>query len=165
MQDKVNPQAAVLQDFEKRIGDYVSQEKNLSKGISPTKQTTEPQTIIDRQHELAQRIRDARRDAKQGDIFSPEIAKEFHRLIGIALQGQNKADVKKSLARAEPVQLPLHVNDSWPSNIPLQSTPPSILLNLPRLPQELEYRITGHALVLRDTAANIVVDLIPDAIP
>jgi hypothetical protein len=63
------------------------------------------------------------------------------------------------------VRLTLHVNDSYPANIPLQSTPPTILMNLPRLPPELEYRIDGHALVLRDTAANIVVDLMPDAIP
>jgi hypothetical protein len=47
----------------------------------------------------------------------------------------------------------------------LQSTPPTILMNLPRLPPELEYRINGRALVLRDTNANLVVDLIPDAIP
>ena len=51
-----------------------------------------------------------------------------------------------------------------PPNIPLQSTPPTILLNLPRLPPELEYRIVGRTLVLRDAVANIVVDLIPDAI-
>jgi hypothetical protein len=38
-------------------------------------------------------------------------------------------------------------------------------MNLPRLPPELEYRIAGHALVLRDAVANLVVDLMPDAIP
>jgi hypothetical protein len=78
---------------------------------------------------------------------------------------KNNGDVKKSLARAEPVRLTLHVNDTYPAKIPLQSTPPTILLNLPRLPPELEYRIVGHALVLRDAVANVVVDLIPDAIP
>jgi hypothetical protein len=61
--------------------------------------------------------------------------------------------------------VPLKVNEAYPPNIPLQSTPATILLNLPRLPQELEYRIAGHALVLRDAVANIVVDLMPDAIP
>ena len=164
-QDNVNPQTEALKDFEKRISDYVSLEGNLAKGLSAMKQTTEPQTIIDRQHELAKKLREARSQAQQGAIFSPEITREFRRLIGIAMRGQSSVDVKKSLSRAEPVRLTLHVNDAYPSNVPLQSTPPSILMNLPRLPPELEYRIAGHALVLRDTSANIVVDLIPDAIP
>jgi hypothetical protein len=164
-QDDVNPQTATLKDFEKRISDYVSLQKNLQKGLAPAKQTTEPQTIIDRQGELARKIREARSNARQGDIFTPDIAKEFRRLIGLAKQGKNDEHIKKSLERAEPVRLTLHVNEAYPANIPLQSTPPSILLNLPRLPPELEYRITGRALVLRDATANIVVDLIPDAIP
>ncbi len=164
-QDNVNPQTAALKDFETRVGDYVTLQKNLSKGLAPTKQTTEPHTIIDRQSELAHKIREARSKAQQGDIFTPEIAQEFRRLIGLAKQGQNNAQIKKSLERSEPVRLTLHVNEAYPTNIPLQSTPPTILLNLPRLPAELEYRIVGHALVLRDSVANLVVDLIPDAIP
>jgi hypothetical protein len=139
-------------------------EKNLAKGISLTKQTTEPQTIIDRQKELADRIREARSRAQPGDIFTPEISNEFRRLLALAMAGQNDSHIKKSLERAEPVRLILHVNDSYPGKIPLQSTPPSILMNLPRLPPELEYRIIGRTLTLRDSVANLVVDLMPDAI-
>ena len=49
--------------------------------------------------------------------------------------------------------------------MPLQSTPPSLLLNLPVLPKGIEYRVVDHALLLRDTEANIVVDYIPDVFP
>jgi hypothetical protein len=164
-QDDANPQTTSLKEFEKRVSDYVSFERNLAKGLAPAKQTTEPHTIIDRQNELARKIREARSQAQQGAIFSPEISKEFHRLIGLAMAGKRDGEVRKSLARAEPVRLTLHVNDSYPAKVPLQSTPPTILMNLPRLPPELEYRINGQTLVLRDTAANIVVDLMPDAIP
>jgi hypothetical protein len=164
-QVNVSPQAAALQDFEKRIGDYVSLEKNLSKGIQLTKPTDEPHIILDRQRDLAKKIREARRQVPQGAIFTPEISKEFRRLLGLAMAGANQGDVKKSLARSEPVRLALRVNESYPAEVPLQSTPPTILMNLPRLPPELEYRIDGRALVLRDANANLVVDLIPDAIP
>jgi len=164
-QDTVNPQITALQDFEKRIRDYVSLEKSLAKGLSATKPTTEPQVILDRQGELARKIRETRSQAQQGAIFTPEVSKEFRRLLGLAMAGQNDAHIKKSLERAEPVRLTLHVNEAYPAKIPLQSTPPSILLNLPRLPPELEYRIVGHTLTLRDAVANIVVDLMPDAIP
>ena len=39
--------------------------------------------------------------------------------------------------------------------------PPSILLNLPKLPEELEYRFVGPHLILHDVNANLIVDFIP----
>jgi len=159
------PQFAALQDFQKRVSDYVKFENNLAKGSSVNKPTDEPHLILERQHELARKIREGRSQAKEGDIFTAAISKEFRRLLGIAMAGGNNVGIQKSLAHSEPVHLALHVNESYPADVPLQSTPPTILINLPRLPPELEYRIDGHALVLRDTAANLVIDLIPNAIP
>jgi hypothetical protein len=164
-QDAANPQFAALRDFEKRISDYVKLENNLAKGNPVNQPTDTPHLIIERQHELARKIREARAKARQGDIFTPAISKEFKRLLGLAMAGGNNVGIQKSLAHSEPVHLALHVNETYPADVPLQSTPPTILINLPRLPPELEYRIDGHALVLRDTGANMVIDLIPHAIP
>ena len=69
------------------------------------------------------------------------------------------------MRHGEPAKIELQVNQSYPENIPLQSTPPSLLLNLPELPKGLEYRILGRELVLRDSDANIVVDYVPNALP
>ena len=38
-----------------------------------------------------------------------------------------------------------------------------LLANLPQLPEDMEYRVVGSDLVLRDVDANIIVDLIPNA--
>jgi hypothetical protein len=165
LQGGANPKFAALQDFEQRISDYVKLENNLAKGIAVNKPTEEPHIILERQHELARKIREARAKARQGDIFTPAISKEFNRLLGLAMAGGNNVGIQKSLAHSEPVHLALHVNETYPADVPLQSTPPTILMNLPRLPPELEYRIDAHALVLRDTGANLVIDLIPNAIP
>jgi hypothetical protein len=164
-QTRINPDALIVQDFQKKITAYITLQKTLAKDLPPMKSTEEPEKISDHQHHLASKIREARRAAPQGAIFTPEIAKEFHRLLGFAHQGEDNARIKKSLERAEPVYMTLHVNDAYPPHIPLQSTPPTILANLPRLPPELEYRIVGKTLILRDTTANIVVDLIPNALP
>jgi hypothetical protein len=59
----------------------------------------------------------------------------------------------------------LRVNQRYPQGVPLQSTPPTLLLNLPQLPKELEYRIVGRDLVLRDIGANLVVDYLPNILP
>ena len=43
--------------------------------------------------------------------------------------------------------------------------PPSLLMALPQLPRELDYRIVGRDLVLHDVNADLVVDIIPNALP
>ena len=72
--------------------------------------------------------------------------------------------ISSSLRHAEPAKIELQINQSYPETVPLQSTPPTLLLNLPELPKGLEYRILGRELVLRDSDANIVVDYLPDAL-
>jgi hypothetical protein len=56
------------------------------------------------------------------------------------------------------------VNAPYPP-VPLQSTPPTLLANLPELPPGLDYRIVNRTLVLRDVQANLVLDFIPKALP
>jgi hypothetical protein len=38
-------------------------------------------------------------------------------------------------------------------------------LNLPPVPPEVEYRVVGHALILRDIDANLIVDSVWNVIP
>jgi hypothetical protein len=47
----------------------------------------------------------------------------------------------------------------------LSLVPPALLLKLPQLPKELDYRFVGRHLILRDATANIIVDYILDAVP
>lgn len=159
---EVNAGAALVQDFSNRLDLYMKVRKPL---VAKLKPTNSPTAIIDRQRNLAADIKLARPQAGQGDIFTPAICGEFRRLIGIAMGGRRAHRVRQSLKRAEPVHLHLRVNDTYPTNVPLQSTPPTLLANLPRLPQPLDYRVIGRDLVLHDMEANIIVDFIPNAIP
>jgi hypothetical protein len=47
----------------------------------------------------------------------------------------------------------------------MATMPPSLLAALPELPRELEYRIVGNYLVLRDVDAALILDYIPAAVP
>jgi hypothetical protein len=58
----------------------------------------------------------------------------------------------------------LQVNAKYPEGTPLPTMPPNLLVRLPPLPEELEYRIIGKDLILRDADANLIVDFIPGAI-
>jgi len=164
-QKQVNADAALIEDFDKRIAGYLKLRKTVESGMSKLKPTNAPDGILRHEHELGHRIRSARAGAKQGSIFTPEITGEFRRLIALAMKGSNAEHVHTSLRNAEPVRPLLRVNESYPHKLPLQSTPPSILLNLPGLPRELEYRIDGHDLALRDLGANLIVDIAPNVIP
>src|SRR5271166_6313956 len=82
---KVNADARLVDEFENRIKGYVKLRKQLEGHLLALKPTVSPEKIARHERELAERIRQARRDAAQGSIFTPEIAAEFRRLIGIAM--------------------------------------------------------------------------------
>jgi hypothetical protein len=162
---KVNPDSLLIGDFENRVKDYVKLRKQVEGKLPPLKPTVSQAAIAHHEREMAERIRKARRGAVQGAIFAPEIAAEFQRLIGIAMQGADAGHIHQSLQHAEPVRLKLRVNGSYPDGVPLQSTPPTLLMNLPALPAELDYRVVGNNLILRDAKANVILDFVPNAIP
>jgi hypothetical protein len=161
---RVNPDAQLVADFDARVADYMKLHRSAESHF-PMHSTDSPSAIAKEQRAFAAEIRTARANAKQGDLFTPPIAAEFRRLISIAMQGPRAARVRKSLKSAEPVSMALDVDQAYPSSVPLQSTPASLLLNLPHLPKGLDYRIVGRRLVLRDVNANLVIDIIPDALP
>jgi hypothetical protein len=155
--------ARAVNEFQQRVKQYLGLRKKAA-GQAP-KPTDSPQVIASSQRDLGNKVRVLRAGAKQGEIFAPEIAQYFRRQLSAALVGPHGKEIRTSLRRAEPVKLDLQINQSYPENVPLQSMPPSMLLKLPELPDELEYRIIDRELVLRDTEANIVVDYIPEALP
>jgi hypothetical protein len=163
--DRVNPEALIVADFMNRVNEYVKLRKKVIDKVHPLKPTASPEAIATHERELGHGIREAREHARQGDIFTPDISGEFRRLIALAMQGSNGTRVHQSLQRAEPVQLDLRVNRAYPAGLPLQSTPPTLLANLPALPKEVDYRIVGHSLILRDVDANLIIDFITNAIP
>jgi len=155
--------AQIALDLQARARAYLDLRKKVA-GNAPSPGDS-PAAITSAQRDLANKIRVARAGTKQGDIFTPAIAAYVKRQIAATISGPHGSDIRASLRRAEPVKIQLQVNQSYPENLPLQSTPPSLLMNLPDLPKGLEYRVLGSELVLRDADANIVVDYVPNALP
>lgn len=157
---------AVIARFEQRVSGYLDVVKQAGAPKDKAKQNIE--ALDQRRRELAARVKELRSAARQGDIFTPETAALFRRLIAKTMAGTNGPGIRASMRHAEPIlSTEVRVNESYPNGkgVPLQSTPASLLLNLPELPKGVEYRVMDHALLLRDTEANIVVDILPDAFP
>jgi len=161
----VNENAQTLQDFKARLDRYLETHRKVAKEMPPLKQTDNPAQILTQQTTFGEKLRQARPDAKHGDVFSPEIQQEFRRLLAPKLKGEDGQDAKKVLKDDAPPAVTLKVNAKYPPNAALPTVPAKLLLNLPTLPEEVEYRIINKDLILRDTRGDIVVDFIPNAIP
>ena len=161
-QRHANP-AAAMHEFSARVNAYLGLRK--AKAGSSTHPSKSAKKIIETSEQIRDRIQRARANAKEGEIFTPRVAAYFRKQMAQAFHGPDGARVLASLRRAEPVKVKLQVNQPYPEGIPLQSTPPSLLMKLPTLPKELQYRIAGRDLVLLDTEPNLVVDILRNAVP
>ena len=162
----VNPKAAVLADFNKRVEQYADLHKQLAKGNAEQKETADPAKLNAAQTALAARIQSARANAKHGDIFTPEVRPVFRRLLAPELKGEDGRDAKAILKDDAPAPgtVPFKVNAKYPDSQPKPTVPANLLQALPPLPMPLEYRIVGQHLLLMDTSADLVVDYILNAI-
>jgi hypothetical protein len=165
-QEKVHPDAATLQDFQRRIDAYIKLRKKVDEGAPKMKETTDPAKIKEAQSALAARIREGRAAARHGDIFTPEVQKLFRRLMYPEMKGPDGTETKRAIKDDAPptAAIPFKVNAAYPEGQPLPTVPPDLLARLPKLPEELEFRIIDKHLILRDVDANLIVDYMLNAI-
>jgi hypothetical protein len=155
-----------LADFQKRVNAYAQLHEELARGSAKQKETSDPAKINKAEDALAAKVQAARSEAKQGDIFTPDVRPIFRRLLAPELKGPDGEDTIDILEddAPPPSAIPFKVNAKYPESQPLPTVPAGILATLPTLPQPLEYRIIGQHLVLLDTASDVIVDYIPNAI-
>jgi hypothetical protein len=156
------------QTFDRHVREYVTLHRLLETPLWPLVPTTDVDRIHQRVGVLRQRIQTARANATQGDLLTPEVAGLFRRIIAASLspeewqiQFADMADEVQEVEGGPPA--PLGINMEWPEHVPFHFVPPQLLMRLPPLPPELQYRILGRALVLWDHHANLIVDILPGA--
>ncbi len=162
-QDSTTDREAILKAFIDRVNAYVDLTKKLDNGLPRLKPEPATTTVEANEHMLASRIREARKNAKPGDIFG-DAAAYFKATIKRDTESRGARDAN-ALMQDVPVQSPPAVNAAYPDKAALGTVPPLILVNLPRLPDGLEYRFMGRDLILRDRSANLVVDFVEGAVP
>lgn len=171
----------VLEEFLEEIVEYVKLHRKLTEKIPIWEPTWSAAQIADRQRQLTVAIQNARRDKRHGSIFKPEVAAAFRKVLKRELTGPSGPALLHEIhsgnpktegvpqqrnPRNEPKKsFPLQVNAYYPDDAPLSSVPPSLLLSLPALPEEVRYRFVGRSLILRDTEANVILDYIRDVVP
>ena len=154
----VNADAAVLQDFKSRVDAYMKLRKDAVKDAPALKETTDPAKIKAAQDAMSAEIRAARVNAKHGDVFTPEITAKFRRLLNPELKGDDGHDAKAIIKDDAPTNITFKVNAKYPEGAPVPTVPANLLINLPTLPEPLQFRIIEKHLILLDEDADVIVD-------
>ena len=158
--------ADVLADFQARVQGYVELHQCLEDSI-PAPASKDWPAVYGAIQTLGAKIRAARQNARQGDVFTPEIQRVLRQTIRECLTGCNINNLLASLNEENPEGLVLvpYVNGEWPDEASYGPMPPHLLAALPPLPDELQYRFMNRDLVLLDVHANVIVDFMTNAMP
>jgi hypothetical protein len=151
--------------FQEKVKAYVALQQETAKKLPKASSKSAPDRIEIYQEGLAELLRTARPNAKQGDIFSTDVAIHIRGLIKDEFKGQRLKELRAGVVKAETKGIPLRINGPYPETKEVIEMPPALLLRLPELPAQLRYHFVGSNLLLIDREARIIVDYMPRALP
>jgi hypothetical protein len=161
----VNSDAVTIDAFKKRVDEYVALHRKLEATIPALPKQASPQQVDAHERALAKLIQDARASAKPGDIFDPAMQRLVRRLLAPVFTGRSGAQIKSEITDNEyKGSVKLVVNGRYPDDVPVSTMPPQVLAELPKLPEDLEYRFVLTNLILFDPHAHIIPDFVEQAI-
>ena len=164
-QPTVNPDAATIADFQKRVEAYVALHNKVDAALPEPSADGRPEAVVEHQRAFAKMMQQERSNAQAGDILTKPMRNVVRRLLAGVFRGPNGRDIKHSILDEYTGNFALRVNQSYPDNMPFSSVPLPILEGLPKLPDALSYRFVGQRLILLDPHGRLVVDIMEKAFP
>jgi hypothetical protein len=158
---------AALHEWTVRLDHYVGIRAQAAEVTPPPAWPASFDDILRFELAFAAEIRARRTHATMGDLFTANVGRTFRKLIAHALTEHEiavAALLDEFLLDVVPGASRPTVNHrfSWQ----LGTAMPACLLDaLPKLPKGLQYRLVGRDLILLDIDANLVVDILPAALP
>ena len=146
--------------------EYAALHQRLEQQLPPLLLSEDPEDIFEASDALAAAIQKARPAAREGDIFTPAVAAHIRTRISGRLTARGFLPEELIVAMSEEADessAPAVVNGRFPWGRGTIMWP-FILEALPHLPHELQYRMIGRDLILVDMHADLVVDVLRDAV-
>ena len=156
--------AAIVQ-FDAAIAKYMALRKQLLKEVPGPIPASTATKLTQASDALAAAIQRSRRKARPGDLFVAPATVVIKHRVADAVQKDNLGPVLATIDDEEQGPKVPAIHMRFPAAAPMATMPPTLLAVLPKLPKELEYRIIGQYLILRDVDAALILDVIPAAIP
>ncbi len=158
-----------VQEFNDDVADYLRLRQRAEASVPDLRVTDDPGSLTHTVNQLSDRIRKARPDARRGDVFTPGVAREFRGRISGAMHdfritpAQLLAAIREDTSGSRSAHgLAVNGTYKWAAG---WTMPPEILQALPDLRDPLEYRFVNRDLLLVDVDADLIVDILPEAIP
>src|ERR1044072_1937667 len=151
--------------FEARVKEYVAMREHLEDGLPKLSKDATPEQIEAHKTAFQDAVRAARTAAKQGDLFTAELAGHIREVIKLETKPKEKQEVRETVLESEVKGVPLRVNYPYPESEELLEMSPALLLKLPQLPKQVKYRYVGRSLLLVDRENGLIIDFMPDALP
>jgi hypothetical protein len=161
---RVNTHAADLQEFQQRLDAYLQLRATLLRGMAPLTETPNAAELAARQRALAAALKKARAGAKPGDLIPAGVAAQIAEIIRDDFARRTAADERATFSEVPHAPRPA-TNQTYPAAAALPTVPPLLLHNLPRLPDNLQYRFYGRHVLILDGDAQIVLDYIANVLP
>jgi hypothetical protein len=160
----VNPQAAANVEFQQRLQKYLELRQQLAGKLKPLAPTSNAAELASRQESLAAALRDVRKDAKPGDLIPTRVAGQIRNIVADYFRRKD-ASTRRAVFEEVPEGIRPVINKTMPDNAALATVPPVLLNNLPRLPDNLQYRFVGRHIVLLDGDTRLMMDYILNVLP
>jgi hypothetical protein len=155
---------AAIKQFDAAIAKYMAMRQKLRSEVTgPVKDSSSTQ-LTNASDALAGAIERSRQGAQVGSIFTAPVAAVIKRRIADAIRTQQLASVLADIDDEGGAGPSPKVHLRLPVTAQMATMPPALLKVLPPLPKELEYRILGRYLILRDVDASLILDYIPAAV-
>ena len=151
--------------FGEAVARYLGLVQRLHREVPALRVTTKSAEISDRSNMLAGAIERSRPGAAQGAFFDAQTSRVIKERLATSLRGEDVATMLQGINDEPIVKGPPSIHLRFPSATSMATMPSRLLEGLPHLPQELEFRFVGRALVLRDRDAAMILDYLPDALP
>jgi hypothetical protein len=148
-----------------RVRDYVALRSRLEVELPPLTAGAEAQAIEKRRAALAEKLVAASPDTSAGTVFTPRVAAAVRTELRTVLAGEDGKNARGAILDENPQGIRVEPRRPYPDGAPLSRVPTSVLAVLPPVPDDVEYRFVGRDLILRDAHANVVIDVLPEAVP
>ena len=156
-----------LNDFDQRIDRYVRLHRRLERDLPPEHLFGDMEDMPIAVDALHNAMVAARPNVRAGTFFTPGVAELLTARLARAItaSGLTPAEAKVAMNLGYRGRNPqAQVNGRIPPGRHVRVWP-ALLAVLPALPEELEYRFIGWDLVLVDVHADLIVDVLRDALP
>ena len=154
-----------IKSFDEAIAKYMALRRKLRSEVSGPVKNSSSSQVTNASDALAAAIERARHDAHVGSMFNAPVAAVIKRRIADAVRTEKLVSVLADIDDEGKAGLSPKVHLRLPVSAQMATMPASLLNVLPPLPKELEYRILGRYLVLRDVDSSLILDYITDAVP